>query len=980
MVLNADKKLANSPKGFSTKKSEESNGGEQTAQLQNDRSDHKKTDFFSELANSGKSVTQLMALQDMANGSFGMAKTVNQESAAQEKSVEAPTQLKEVEAEEPAQAKFNGETAQLASRTDEKPNNTGLSNELKTGVEQLSGVSMDDVKVNYNSNKPAQLSAHAYAQGSDIHVASGQEKHVPHEAWHVAQQKKGRVEPTKQLMGSIPVNDDKGLEREADVMGAKALQTGKSNAGVAQAKGINNTKGSASGTFQLVQKLNLEGEQTVTSKIKGFLSNPLFGSESIHTQLKKEVVKFNAAKTDAEQEKLKPKIIELGNKWLAENGTKEDRNEKVKRISINKILEMLEPAPSAEPAPPEALEGEEATPEALTETPQTDDELSEEDFEKNEVEREIYNKDQETKLEEYKKGDDYHSYLPGGFIGVMKGKLVDVVKDVQGNEGSLQQADNYINGDAAVNTFFANALSKAETDEEKQKLNAHANSVYRGAFKGKVMQDKQLKEGPIQAYKASSLKAARTNKRRIQETAADRVIVEMYFNQLEKLKDEKESPENNKKAAEIYKFAKARKFEVTKRRNKAVEEKDKLAEEERVNSMTWKIITSVGYGAAGAAFKIVTLGMGNMKKNLDKRGFNSTEDFTLDTDTGEATKEEFDSKAGFFELQGPLAQMDAISEEFNAKMEARKGMGKMGGFFSALSLGLEAGKKFLKFVKGIFSSIAIWSGLLTTVSGPAAPVFAAIAAWCGTISYWIGIVMSSITVLRGLLNGVAQVMNDNPALFSELAGETKKSALDTFTEGGSFAVGTVGINIAREQITGKDKFDAENFIDPSKMISNKETDLETDGPKMLSNTWFQDKSTQAGGILAADALVGGAANAGLTNADNSMATNNMKYNQTINKNRRIGKDGKKKARAGSAETALIVESYKTTKTKAAKSGATLIPLVQKFASAKAPTAAPAGDELSEKDKENAALVPAVSGTVTDVASQINEGLEDIVRS
>ncbi|BDD04592.1 eCIS core domain-containing protein [Aureibacter tunicatorum] len=108
--------------------------------------------------------------------------------------------------------------------TTSKPNNTGLPDKLKTGVENLSGHSMDDVKVHYNSDKPAQLQAHAYAQGTDIHLASGQEKHLPHEAWHVVQQKQGRVKPTKQMKGKVNVNDDAGLEKEADVMGAKALQ------------------------------------------------------------------------------------------------------------------------------------------------------------------------------------------------------------------------------------------------------------------------------------------------------------------------------------------------------------------------------------------------------------------------------------------------------------------------------------------------------------------------------------------------------------------------------------------------------------------------------------------------------------------------------------------------------------------------------------------------------------------------------------
>jgi hypothetical protein len=110
-----------------------------------------------------------------------------------------------------------------------KKNNTGLPDQLKSGIENLSGHSMDDVKVHYHSSKPAQLQAHAFAQGNQIHLASGQDKHLPHEAWHVVQQKQGRVKPTLQMKGKVNVNDDKSLEKEADVMGMKALQK-KSNA------------------------------------------------------------------------------------------------------------------------------------------------------------------------------------------------------------------------------------------------------------------------------------------------------------------------------------------------------------------------------------------------------------------------------------------------------------------------------------------------------------------------------------------------------------------------------------------------------------------------------------------------------------------------------------------------------------------------------------------------------------------------------
>lgn len=97
----------------------------------------------------------------------------------------------------------------------------GLPAELRTGVESLSGQDLSDVQVHYNSSRPAAIQAHAFAQGSDIHVAPGQERHLPHEAWHVVQQREGRVHPTTSVEGT-PVNDDPGLEAEADRMGARA--------------------------------------------------------------------------------------------------------------------------------------------------------------------------------------------------------------------------------------------------------------------------------------------------------------------------------------------------------------------------------------------------------------------------------------------------------------------------------------------------------------------------------------------------------------------------------------------------------------------------------------------------------------------------------------------------------------------------------------------------------------------------------------
>jgi len=153
-----------------------------------------------DMLNSSPRAMQLRSFQDMADDSSKRDRAV---------------QLQEMS---------NNFTSNKQQPIQKKENNTGLPDNLKSGIENISGYAMDDVKVHYNSTKPAQLNAHAYAQGSDIHLGSGQEKHLPHEAWHVVQQKQGRVKPTKQMKAKVGINDDVALEKEADVMGAKALQ------------------------------------------------------------------------------------------------------------------------------------------------------------------------------------------------------------------------------------------------------------------------------------------------------------------------------------------------------------------------------------------------------------------------------------------------------------------------------------------------------------------------------------------------------------------------------------------------------------------------------------------------------------------------------------------------------------------------------------------------------------------------------------
>ncbi len=160
------------------------------------------------LADASPRVAQLRRLQALADGHYT---PVAQLAGAPEE-------------EELIQGQFASAELQPQLQQAPRANNTGLPDQLKSGIESLSGLSVDHVRVHYNSSQPVQLSALAYAQGSDIHLAPGQDQHLPHEAWHVVQQAQGRVRPTMQLKDGVPVNDDTGLEHEADLMGGKAAQ------------------------------------------------------------------------------------------------------------------------------------------------------------------------------------------------------------------------------------------------------------------------------------------------------------------------------------------------------------------------------------------------------------------------------------------------------------------------------------------------------------------------------------------------------------------------------------------------------------------------------------------------------------------------------------------------------------------------------------------------------------------------------------
>jgi hypothetical protein len=159
---------------------------------------------------------------EMLQGRFAPAQRAAEEEEPLQGRFESIQRAKK---EEELQGKLKPRHAKAAESVASAPGRTGLPESVQVGISQLAGMSLDTVRVHRNSARPAQINALAYTQGSEIHVGPGQERHLAHEAWHVVQQAQGRVRSTMTASG-VPINDDASLEREADVMGARAADVG----------------------------------------------------------------------------------------------------------------------------------------------------------------------------------------------------------------------------------------------------------------------------------------------------------------------------------------------------------------------------------------------------------------------------------------------------------------------------------------------------------------------------------------------------------------------------------------------------------------------------------------------------------------------------------------------------------------------------------------------------------------------------------
>ena len=880
-----------------------------------------------------------------------------------------------------------------------------LPENLKAGVESLSGQSMEGVNVHHNSSAPAQLQAHAFAQGSDIHLGPGQEKHLPHEAWHVAQQRQGRVQPTVQMKG-VSVNHDTSLEREADVMGARAQSVGQSVSSDAVPE-----QGKPSGVSAKV----LQGG--FFDSVKAF-----FGGK------KKEEPKPEAAAKSAPESPKDTPVAEP--EAEAEKPAIDDRATSWKEVDAAADKSRMDAAGQ------QFLEDKhQKKKDAWMVKKDTGTLWDSDDYTKKGPDGKRVAMTAEERLEKVQKDkqDNIASAGKGMIYGDaknpvdnLKGKMTDVVKTVQADEATLLKRDVQINGDAAVNAYFGDE-KRLNTDPEG--LAAQGRETLMPKYQAIVMSpDKtRMKNGEIKTRKIESLANARESKKAVQETANDRSIVQMYWNELEKkgaeygkAKDASQKQNLRKEAEKIYGFAFDRQFWVKERVTDADFQKEELESEGRIADMFYALSgNSVGTAMFNAVVGKLTAGFLSVRGHKDKRGFGTDKDFDIDLESGEAEQKDLLSedakKSGLNKKMGggrewitPMTKLREAKAEFLAKTGNRAGKG-LAYRFTWLGQVIEVVKKFLGIAKSIISGLALWfAGIAIGF-----PPFAVPATMMSGISYYLTLVNTGLSTLKLLFDSLAQMTNNNPALFLELSGETAQSGFNVATESMAFAGTKIGLNAAKAATSDSDfefkdlydqtdKFDADGIMDAehAKEAAKAANGAES-SPGMLSSEYWEkygqggywkgvgeNQGVDAGWVAANAATTAGAGvvNKVLSKEANAGTGSNLRtYDMSQDKDRRIKAEGpkavagapaKSSAPTSGEESALILQAYETTLLKAKKESTKFSGWLGPLATAK-PAAIPASEELSKDEQASAQRSGGAVSDVREGAARFRVSLETI---
>ena len=350
----------------------------------------------------------------------------------------------------------------------------------------------------------------------------------------------------------------------------------------------------------------------------------------------------------------------------------------------------------------------------------------------------------------------------------------------------MDQFDTFIKGDAAVNSYYSDAAEEVESGDETTALYEQAKGTYLSKMHNKVLNTKEkgFKKSKLKNYKNSSLRDAKKSDTLLAKAKDADGMAQAYYvrhyelgntrKNLAKRKGSKEKLRKEQRAN--YVDAKNLLYEVRDNRKKMQERRDGLRAEGRVVSVGGAIWNAVKFGTVAGGIKFLSFGTKKFVPKKDGRGKVGDEKFDLDLETGKSERRIDDGPW----VQSLAHQMKDIMAEFWAKIKKRSKT-----IWGKISAALGSFKKFVELARGVFSATATWLGGLSILLPPMATVFAPISAFLSWLSSIFKGINIGATALKFVADGIANLTNSDPSLFTELRGELYGSVAKGASEGTS---------------------------------------------------------------------------------------------------------------------------------------------------------------------------------------------------
>lgn len=597
-----------------------------------------------------------------------------------------------------------------------------------------------------------------------------------------------------------------------------------------------------------------------------------------------------------------------------------------------------------------------------------------------------------------KKADDITKKKDGiTDINTMRGKMVGIVKDMQRKGGTVKSSDGHIQADAGTNSFLEKLFEGGDGNSPEVQ-HGFANKILKPKYlnsisNGKLESNKALKKvstGALSNYTAISNKNSKISQKRVHETEADTLIVQMFYNRMaeltkesKKTKTAKDKTSIKKEGKDLIESAVTRQNNVQRRYKAQDILNDDLEKEERIADILDRVKAGTSQAIKNGAMKAVSFGFYGYKRKTDARGMSKTSTIKRDGEaktgvfnftTGEEGELKADEVEGGYESSWPKSRMDKI---FDKSKELTPALFNTGNYFPGVFTTMAT---VLSMVKELFTIAGEVTSTLSYMCAPLAlllpPVFVPVGMFLASLSLYNKFIMTGLSGLIASFHGLAQMANSNPALFNQLEGNSWESGLTFLAEAGSSAV-VVGMGTSEWSGSGNDSgnslsdrltFDQAVDIDVDANTALTPTDkLKNSGTKDWSGTTHDYRSAKANYLLGE---VGGsvAAEGGLgatTLLSESIESSEFSADYK-------GKKGNHKEKIDTKESELIRKSIAATRAKMKTETKSVYGYFVKIAKhEKQPVATEASGKVKQKAKDAQKFKNASARTSKNVAKGLN---------